>query len=279
MRGARGIGACLLATAVALTSAPTAAITAAAPILVRVGDRSVRTERLAPGAYRYLRYKVKDGHRIAVDIWNRTVDFETREGRRLLHLTQRWDEVQVSPSGAVALDQDSWFDAATLRPVTHVRRATLANGSVTVVGYRFEADKAVGMTDLPGNARAGFSLAYAEAPFNFEYDMELLQTLPLATSRAFSLPFYDAGIDAKADRYVFRVAGSAAIRGWDGRSTDCWLVTADYNTGEVKSRFWFAKQSQLLIREEARLPDGSIFIKTLLPPEAGDLPSPAGVVG
>ena len=269
----------LLLMAAALSPVPHGAAAARGPIVVRIGDQAVRTGRLAPGTHRYLRYKVKDGHRAPVDIWIRTVAFEERGGRRMLHLTQRWDEVGASPSGAVAVDQDSWFDAPTFRPVTHVRRATLADDAVTLAGYRFTPDRALGMTELAGNVRADFALAYAEVPFNFEYDMELLQTLPLAAGRAFSLPFYNAGIDPKADRYVFRVAGSAAIRRWDGRSTDCWLVTADYNTGEVKSRFWFAKGTQLLIREEARLSDGSTLIKTLLPPEVGDLPNPTGAVG
>ena len=256
------VGALIATTA--LTSAD------AATTVVRVGDGSVRTARLVPGSYRYLRYKVKDGHRTAIDIWNRTVAFETQGGQRMLHLTQRWDEVDPGLSGIVALDQDSWFDAATFRPISHIRRATKADGSVTQAGYRFLMDRAVGMAELADNAKRDFALAYSELPFNFEYDMELIQTLPLATDFDASLALYDAGIDKQADRYHFKVVGSAQIRGWDGEPVDCWLVTADYNTGSVKSRFWFAKTSQLLIREESVLPDGAVQIKTLLPPEAGD---------
>jgi hypothetical protein len=51
---------------------------------------------------------------------------------------------------------------------------------------------------------------------------------------------------------------------------DCWLITADYNTGVVKSRWWVDKSTQVVLREESQLDDGSMFIKTLLPPEAVD---------
>jgi hypothetical protein len=69
---------------------------------------------------------------------------------------------------------------------------------------------------------------------------------------------------------VFKVAGSDRITGWDGKPIDCWVVTADYNTGSVRSRFWFDKKSQVLVREEAPLDGGGMLVKTLLPPEAGD---------
>jgi hypothetical protein len=237
---------------------------------LRVGDARVRTDRLVPGSHRYLRYRVNGGHRTAVDIWNRTISFETVKGQRLLHITQRWDEADPVKAGARALDQDSWFDAATFRPITHVRRVTKIDGSTAQAGYRFLPDRAVGMSELADNSRASFSLGYAELPFNFEYDMELLQTLPLGRGLDVNLPFYDAGVDAKADHYRFQVAGSAQIRGWNGSLVDCWLVTADYNTGIIKSRFWFEKKTHLLVREEQPLDDGAILVKTLLPPEAQD---------
>lgn len=239
--------------------------------VVRVGPPPARMDLLKAGSHRYLRYEVKDGRRIAHDIWDRTVSFEQKDGRRLLHITQRWDEVNVAPGGTTAIEQDSWFEPRTFRPLTHVRRA-FVGPKVTVSGYAFLDDRAVGLADLADNTRKDFSLAYSETPFNFEYDMELIQTLPLHAGYAANIVFYDAGIDKKADRYTFKVAGSDRIAGWDGRPVDCWLVTADYNTGSVQSRWWVDKASQLVLREESRRDDGAMFIKTLLPPEAADAP-------
>lgn len=101
--------------------------------------------------------------------------------------------------------------------------------------------------------------------------MELLQALPLTRGLDVSLPFYDAGIDAKSDRYRFQIAGSARIVGWDGTPVNCLLVTADYNSGIVKGRFWFDKKKHVIIREEQPLDDGGTQVKTLLPPEASDV--------
>jgi hypothetical protein len=51
------------------------------------------------------------------------------------------------------------------------------------------------------------------------------------------------------------------------------MVTADYNTDRIRSRFWFDKKTQVMIREEQVQDDGSILIKSLLAPESGDAAS------
>ena len=84
------------------------------------------------------------------------------------------------------------------------------------------------------------------------------------------MPLLDVGIDKKADRYTFKVEGSDRIAGWDGRSVDCWVLTSDEITGTVRTHWWLDTKSQVVIREESKLDDGSTCIKTLLPPEAAD---------
>lgn len=261
----RALAALVAAAAVAATAS--AAWSVETP--VKVGEPLARFSLLTPGTHRYVRYIVHGDARTLVDIWVRRISFETKDGRRLMHIWQRWDEAKVQPGGASALEQDSWFEPETFRPLTHVRRV-VRDDKVSVGGYRFLPEKVVGMAELPDNQRKDFSLALAEPAYNFEYDMEFLQALPLADGYAGNIVFYDAGIDPKADHYVFKVAGSDRIEGWDGKPVDCWVVTADYNTGEVKSRFWFDKKTQLLVREEAPMKDGGVMVKTLLPPEQGD---------
>jgi hypothetical protein len=81
-------------------------------------------------------------------------------------------------------------------------------------------------------------------------------------------------VEGKPSPAAVKLAGSDWIVGSDGRPVDCWLVTADYNTGTVQSRWWVDKASQLVLCEESKRDDGSMFIKIPLPPEAGD-----GIVG
>lgn len=240
-----------------------------APSHIRLGEDLPRFDRLKAGVHRYARYRVEGGKRTLIDIWSRRISFEAHEGRPAMHIVQQWDEVVTKPGGFRRLDQDSWFERATFRPLTHIRQET-REGSVTLKGYRFLPDRVEGLTDLGGNAAAGFDMRFPEPAFNFEYDMEILQALPLAAGYVADVVFYDAGIDPKPDHYLFKVVGSEDIVGWDGRTASCWVVTADYNTGTEKSRFWFDKRSQVLIREAATLPAGGTLIKALLPPEPGD---------
>jgi hypothetical protein len=246
-----------------LTGSVTPIAAHAETVHMRVGEPLSRFALLKNGTHRYLRYTVKaDGARSAIDIWARTLSFESNR----LHITQRWDEV----AGKALLIQDSWFEPRTFRALTHVRHLE-RDGKTTIKGYQFSDAKVTGLADLDDNVNRDFSIDLPQPSYNFEYDMEFLQTLPLGSQRTFDIPFYDAGVDTPG-RYLFVVSGSDKVNGPDGRSIDCWVVTADYNTGKVVSRFWFAKSGQVLIREEQFQADGTLLVKTLLPPEAADQP-------
>ena len=242
-----------------------AALSAAAPTATPfpVGQPLARIELLTPGTRRYVRYTIKDGERSLLDLWTRTVSLEQRDGKRQLHMTQKWERAGT-PRGVV--EQDSWFDAATLAPFTH-RRTLVRDGKSDVKAWAFEPGKIVGVPSEAGGAPVDFVQAAPEAPYNFEYDMELLQTLPWKRGMVADLVFYDPGLAAPA-HYKFVAAGEEKIVGPDGRPVDCWLITADYNTVKVGSRFWIAKSNQLVIHEEGEH-DGTIYVKTLIGNEAG----------
>ena len=155
-----------------------------------------------------------------------------------------------------------------MRPLTHVKVLT-RDGTTTVGGYRFLPDKIVGMDDLPDNSRKDFLQPSAEPSYNWETDMEFLQALPLADGYAASINFYDPLQDPPA-RYIYKVEGSGKIAEPDGSDIECWIVSIDFKREKASSRFWFAKKTQVLMREETSMPDGSTLVKTLLNPESGD---------
>lgn len=64
--------------------------------VVEVGSPVARMSLLKAGTHRYLRYEIRDGKRTAHDIWSRAVSFEQKDGARRLHITQRWDEINVA---------------------------------------------------------------------------------------------------------------------------------------------------------------------------------------
>ena len=244
----------------ALLLGGTAALGAVTVTPVLVGTKPARMRLLLPGTHRYLRYSVKDGVRSTIDLWTRTISYEAQGGSRRLHITQEWDRV-VAPASVVK--QDAWFDASTFAPLTHVR-SIQRDGDTSIGGYRFAAGAIVGMVELPNNERQNFRAVAPEPTFNFEYDIELLQTLPWRKGYVADIVFYDPGLEPPA-HYLFREAGEARLA-TSGGLVDCWLVTADYNTDHVVSRFWIDKTTQLVLHEEGEQ-DGTLYVKTMLATE------------
>jgi hypothetical protein len=230
---------------------------------IDVGTPLPRFSLVKPGTHHYLRYfRTPEGANIPLDIWAREVRFEQREGKQQMHIVQRWDGAMASPTAAGSLKRlDSWFDTATFRPLSHVR-ITERDGKKLIEGVVFAKEGVTGMQDLPDNALKALAVASSEPTFNFETDIEFLQALPLAEGYEASINFYHPGGPAPK-RYVFRVAGSETIAGPNG-AVDCWVVTTDYGTPGADAKFWFAKGSQLMLRQESAPRDGKVLVKTLL---------------
>jgi hypothetical protein len=233
--------------------------------VLHVGDKLSRAYLLKSGVHRYTRYTITpDGHRNTIDVWSREISYETKEGRPVLHIHQQWDEV----APVATLIQDSWFEPETLRPLTHIKKV-MRDGKTTIGGYRFMPDKIVGMDELADNSRKGFLQVSPEPTYNWETDMEFLQALPLGDGYAANINFYDPALDPPA-RYTYTVTGSDNIAAPDGSQIACWIVAIDFKADNASSRFWFAKKSQILMREEVKTADGKVLVKTLLNPESAD---------
>jgi hypothetical protein len=227
---------------------------------VDVGTPLPRFDLLKPGTHRYLRFMQADGASLPVDIWTREVKFEPRDGKPQLHIVQRWDGVYP---GLSTRRIDSWFDAGTFRPHTH-ERVTDKDGKRTVEGFVFTPDRIAGMPDLADNTQKAWSMASKEPAYNFETDIELLQTLPLAEGYTAHINFYHPGSPTAPQRTTFKVTGSQTIAGPAG-PVDCWVVFTDYNQpGAGDSTFWFAKGSQLMVRQQSAPRDGKVLVKTLI---------------
>ncbi|WP_296948489.1 hypothetical protein [uncultured Massilia sp.] len=240
-------------------SSPFAAL--AAPHDVDVGTPLPRYDLLKPGAHHYLRFLrvPATGASQPIDIWMREVRFEDRDGKRQLHVVQRWDAVLPAPSVRTF---DSWFEAGTFRPLTH-ERVLDKDGKRSVEGFAFAPDRITGLPGLADNTQKDLAVHSPEPTYNFETDIELLQALPLADGYVARINFYHPGGKAAPQRYTFRVTGSASIAGPAG-PVDCWVLETDYNQPGAASTFWFAKGSQLMVRQESPMPDGRVMVKTLV---------------
>lgn len=225
---------------------------------VNLGAPLPRFSLVKESVHRYLRFMMAGEASTPADIWTRTVSFEERDGKQLVRIRQRWDGVAPTPSVRLI---DSWFDAGTFRPHTH-ERITERDGKRMVEGFVFTPERITGMQDLAENTQKDLSVASPEPAFNFETDIEFLQALPLAAGYEARINFYHPGGPTPPQRYTFKVSGSATIAGPAG-PVDCWVVTTDYNKPGAVSTFWFAKGSQLMVRQESRMGERTL-VKALI---------------
>ena len=246
----------LLAVFLALGAASSQAHAAVQKI--DVGSALPRFHLLKEGTHRYLRFFHKGDANTPMDIWTRETSFVEKDGRKLLRIRQRWDGAGATPSVRLL---DSWFEPGTFRPLSH-ERITDKDGKRLVEGFVFHPDRIVGMPGLKDNAHKDLRVASSEPAFNFEADIEFLQALPLAEGYEAQVNFYHPGGPGAPQRYRFRVAGSETIAGPAG-PVECWVVTTDYNNPGSVARFWFAKGSQLMVRQEATRGDTKL-VKTLI---------------
>lgn len=255
----------LLACATILIATPIFAQTndgARAAETIEVGQPLARFSLVQPATRLYLRYKVVGDSRQTIDIWRRQVRFEQQDGKKRMHIAWRWDSVGERKFTST---RDYWFEPETFRPLTITRRL-VEGDKTTVAGFEYLRDRIVGMANLPDNARKDFVQAAKIAPYAFETDMELLQALPLRSGYSVRIPFYEPGPNQPEPQlYTYRVADSDKIGAADGSSIDCWIVETPSDNPEYgATRFWISKKSQVMIREETRLRDGSLFVKMLL---------------
>ena len=234
--------------------------------VLHVGQPLARAELLRSGVQRYLRYKVSDGHRSAIDIWERRITFERQGAKRLVRITQLWDEAS-EPGFTVR--QESLFEQRTMRPIMHVRLRS-KGGKTEVHAFEFHGSSVKGVADFPGNIDNSFAVTSDEGIYNFVADIEFFRQLPLAKGRTFIATLFDPPHD-QPERFSFTVSGSSTVMGPDGVPVDCWLLTTDYNRPDKAiTRFWIAKRNQFVLREESPQDDGTLLIKTLLSSESSD---------
>lgn len=247
----------------ALATAPLASVARAAePHTLRVGDTMPRFDWLKPGVRTYLRSEQRGERHIAREIWRRETRIEAVDGTERLRIVQRWDG--AGETGTLA-ERDSVFELGTFRPLTHLR-TSVRDGVRVVEGFRFTPGGVIGLEGVADNSRTDFSSPSDEPMFNFETDMEMLQTLPWAAGYSVSIPFYHPSATSRPARYVWSVVGEEALIGPTGRTIDCWVIQTDYNVPQrLPGRFWLAREGQQLIKQEIPAPDGTVHRKMLLP--------------
>jgi len=229
---------------------------------LEVGKPLARFSLMQSATRLYLRYQVVDGARRTLDIWRRQITFEQQDSKQRMHITWRWDSVGERKFTST---REYWFEPDTFRPLTLTRRL-VEGDKTTVSGFAYLPDRIAGLADLPDNARKDFVQPAKIAPYAFETDMELLQALPLRDGYTVRIPFYEPGPGQPEPKlYTYHVVGSSKVATADNGGIDCWIVETSSDDPEYgPTRFWLSKKTQVVLREETRLRDGSLFVKMLM---------------
>jgi hypothetical protein len=235
--------------------------------VLEVGQPLARAGMLVPGVHRYARYVIVDGARQLLDIWSRRLSFEEKNGKRLLHIVQRWDAADKSYTAIF----DQLFEATTFRPLSQSQSVT-RNGAVKTLAVTFDGPNVDSTSDGQAGAAKPLHEKFDMPFYNFHTDIEFIQALPLETGYVASIPFYDVGQEPPA-RYTFTVSGEETLAAADGTPIKCWLVLLQLQEPKnPPTRFWFAQRNQVLVREEGTIPGQGTLVKTLLNAEAEDAP-------
>ena len=230
--------------------------------MLQVGQALPRAAMLVPGVHRYARYLINGEARQLLDLWTRRLSYETVDGRRLLHIVQRWDAADKSYVATF----DQTFEAGTFKPLAQSQAIT-RNGTTKVLSVLFDGPKVDSTSDEASDHGKPLHEKFAMTFYNWHTDMELLQALPLRKGYAASIPFYDVGQDAPA-RYTYSVVGEESILSAEGIPIDCWVLEFKEDATTPPLRFWFAKRNQVLVREEGVIDGKGTLVKTLLNAEA-----------
>ena len=225
------------------------------------------TRNLRPGVRQYLvtyQDPTKD-RSLGFWYWVRETTAGQRDGKPVLVINQSWYGSDTNAFRTVY----SVNDASTFAPLHH---REFVRGKMRAYDWRNDGIK--GADSVADNAQKGFSLAFADANFNWNLDIETFEMLPLAEGKSFLINFYDAGLDPP--QYVrYTVKGSEKVVAAGGGVADCWVLTTEGKDpkGNVYTEaYWISKKEHEFLKEVDHY-NGGIRYKTLMPALTPDVRS------
>ncbi|WP_121812548.1 DUF3108 domain-containing protein [Mucilaginibacter kameinonensis] len=211
---------------------------------IRIKDKRLLTSTLKPGLRQYLVYfqNTKDSHSLKFWLWLRDINFETRNGEKVLTVTQHWYGNDSSSYRSVY----SINKVADFAPLYHSETI----GKKTKA-FNWAPDKITSVDTVANNEAKNFKLDFTFPNLNWNLDIETFEMLPLAEGKNFAIPFYEARIPAPL--YVlYKVTGSEVISTLDGNKVDCWKLynESDYNGRHFTETYWISKKNHEFLKEE-----------------------------
>jgi hypothetical protein len=216
---------------------------------VVIDASKVNTKVLIPGTHRYLVYfkMGKDSSRKMYNLWSRTIDFITYEGKEAISVTQEWEDNDtithktysvLNKKDFATLYHESWWKRTGPEKFNFAKKEFISNG----ISMRDKTDS-ISMRRLQA-----FDIATSQYFLNWHLDLEIFPLLPYNEGVHFKINFYDPG--SSAPRYeVYSVTGSATVTGYDNQKIDCWLLKHG-SLPRNQEIFWISKKTHEVLKLE-----------------------------
>ena len=221
---------------------------------IKSGDLDMKA--LQTGSYSYALFykKTKESWAQRITLVKIKVSKGMYHDKPAITVIQRWDRDTIMHAAWSVFDAK---DFSTL--LHHTWWKTLGYS----MKFDFEAktagfDKNGIIGEIPDSiktaATAGFNQSFESYNLNWHADLIVYQLLPYQNNRTFVINYYDPGF-GKPEHVLYTVTGSDFITTGSGEKVECWVLNHD-DPGNIYERFWIAKKTKEVLKEEDYSPKG-----------------------
>ena len=190
-----------------------------------------------------------NGDLLNASIWTRKTEIQGE----IIIISQKWRNTTKQRNKLLY----SILKSKNFAPIYH----KTTQGSGTVKAFNFYKHKIEGSDSIKNNTEKDFLLEFNKPAFNWELDLEFLQTLPYKLNTNFVIKFYHPGGKSNPKYYNYTVIGREKIVMTDGRKIKSWVLKINYSKNN-SATFWIgAKNRQVLRVEEISGPFKAIKTK------------------
>lgn len=223
---------------------------------VRPSDLNINGLQLGEYSYLIVRQKAKDSPAMSMILAKMNVSRETFHNKSAIVVRQQWDRDSVVHRAYTVFDAQ---DFSTLFHDTYWR--ALGYSLIFDFETRKFDSKAV-IRPIPDSIRTSceqeLAASFGAYHLNWHDDLIIYSMLPYKENRTFLINYYDPGF-GKPVEVPYTVTGTDRLVSRDGEKIDCWILEHGDENGT--ERFWIAKKSREVLKEEDRGNSGAYRFK------------------
>ncbi len=214
-----------------------------------VGTDAVDAQRIWPGTSVTTHALVENGETKSGYVETEQIAFVVRDGRHLLRQT-----VAVEWEGRTAATDTTFYDAATLAPVSHVSHAP---GRRTLVLHYWGNEIGGTMTPAEGEPE-DIRISLEQQAYDPSSYALLARALPLEEGYGVDVPIFNHEARENQVMHVW-VKGIESVQTGEHSWEDAYAVSITYEDSDASATYWVAKDSRLMLKSEASWREGQVI--------------------